>query len=458
MILKLLPFQEIGRDFLVSKSNAILADDMGLGKTITSIEAMKKLNIPRGIIITPQTIRHTWIKVLKEQAPMIKTKEITSTKVMPEPNSVNVVNYDIVWREPLLSRIKENRWPLLIADESHYVKNIESKRAKAIIGKGGIYALCTRRWLLTGTPVLNRPIELYAPLRALRPEIMGEYRDYYRYAFRFCAGYHDVYGFNASGASNLDQLSQFLKPIMLRRTKEEVLPELPGITYEKIYLPPTSELAKIVDEENKYAESLSIKQALGMLKIKTANKHIEHLLLTKNKVVVFTWHTAVADGVKKHFRDTAVLHTGAETVKQKEKAREDFIRTDTNVRVFIGQLESTGVGVDGLQGVCDTALFIEIIGVPKKIEQAAGRLHRMGQKNNVLIQFLVAENSADEDVIDTLIEKSKNINKIMGEEGKIHFVGSNCAMCGKKFELHKLGSVIGKAVCDSCGKMLGCLT
>lgn len=452
MIKTLMPFQEVGRDFLAGRPDAILADDMGLGKTVQAIEAMKLSRITNGVIITPQTIRHDWVVNLNDQAPGLRVREISSPRVMPDLSAINVVNYDIIWREPLLNRLKEASWDLLLADESHALKNIKSKRAKSVLGRGGLYSRCKNRWLMTGTPVLNRPMELYAPLRALCPEILGAYVDYYKYAYRFCAAFQDTFGFNTDGASNLSELAMILRPVMLRRMKREVLKDLPEETYQKIYLPPTNELAMMCKETG---EGGSIRKALGMVKTEFAIKHIEELLETKNKIVAFTWHRDVAKRLGEYFGPRAVLHTGEETEGEKRKAKNYFM-SDDRVQVFIGQLEASGIGIDGLQEVCDTAVFVEITGVPGKIRQAVDRLKRIGQKSSVLAQFLVSENSEDEKIVNTLIDKSKTINTIMGEKGDVEFVKVSCHVCGVVKEMKALKRAAGLAVCDDCSSMLEC--
>ena len=453
----LFPFQELGRDFLALRANAILADDMGLGKTLQAIEAMKMLNIQRGVILCPLGVRRTWLKTLRDQHPTAFLKEITSPGIVPEQNAINIINYDIVWREPLIKELKQLRFPVLICDESHFLKSIDAKRTKYVLGKGGIYNGCQRRWMMTGTPVLNRPIELYPVLRSICPEKLGDFQDYYKYAYKFCAAYQDTFGFNTSGASNLKELANILAPFMLRRMKEEVLPDLPSITYEKIYLDPTAKIVSLSKQEKEdMAAAPSIRQAIGLLKVKPAIVHIEELLATKNKILVYTWHKAVYHALHDHFGKKSVLFTGEESIDAKEKAKEDFIK-DPNIKVFIGQLDAVGVGTDGLQEVCDTCLFVELYDVPGKIKQACDRLRRIGQDQKVLAQFLVVEESVDEDIVNHLVDKSKNINVILKEGKEVCFVTTHCAVCRGQKEMKELKRVAGLSVCKDCRPKLECI-
>jgi SWI/SNF-related matrix-associated actin-dependent regulator 1 of chromatin subfamily A len=462
-MIRLMPFQEIGRDFLCLRANAILADDMGLGKTFQILEAIKKLGLQSGIIVCPQSIRRSWVKRTREQMPLAFIKEITSSQVIPDPSAFNIVNYDIVWKEPLRSHLLQGQWPVLVCDESHALKNIDAKRTKFVLGKKGLYQRCERVWLATGTPVLNRPVELYAPLRALFPTFLGKYTSYYDYAYKFCAGYQGTFGFDATGASNLEELCRILKPIMIRRLKSEVVKDLPPVTYDKVYLDPSDKLMRLIEQERKefsakklIGETSTTRQAIGVIKVQAAIKHIRELLETKPKIVVFVWHKAVVEALMEEFGTQAVKYTGSESTSQKEEAIARF-QKDPGTKVFIGNIKSAGIGVDGLQHVCDTALFIEMSYVPNEIKQAIDRLNRIGQKSPVQVQFLIAEKSIDEDLIDSLTQKAKNINIIMDEQKEVAFVDTKCRMCTTLTEIKNLKRVVGMSICPDCQKRMECV-
>lgn len=462
-MIKLLPFQEIGRDFLALRSNAILGDDMGLGKTYQALEAIKKARIPSGIIVCPQSIRRSWVKRIREQIPDAFIKEITSPKYIPEVSAFNVVNYDLIWKEPFVTMLKETQWPLLLCDESHYLKNIEAKRTKTLLGRNGIHNRCVRRWLMTGTPILNRPVELYPALRALFPEFLGKYRDFYDYAYHFCSGHQGPFGFDCTGASNLDELSNILRPIMLRRLKSDVQSQLPAVSYEKIYLDSSDKLIKLTELERRefdakkvIGEISSLRRALGVIKAQATINHLTNILEEKQKIVVFVWHKDVAAMITEAFPGKVVKYTGTESPKEKDAAVESF-RNNPAINIFVGQILSAGIGLDGLQYVCDTCVFAEMSYVPGEIRQAVDRLSRMGQTKPVLAQFLIAENSIDERVIDTLTEKAKNINTILGERGTTDFIGTKCKVCGKTTEIASIKRVIQIPVCQECRKNMECL-
>lgn len=468
-MINLLPFQKTGCDFIALRQNAILADDMGLGKTFQVIEAWKKLGLSSGIVICPQTVRRSWVKRIREQIPLAFIKEIYSPKLVPEISAFNVVNYDIVWKEPLITLLKEQNWPVLVCDESHYLRSINAKRTKMILGKKGLYSKCEYRWMVTGTPILHRPVELYAVLRALFPKFLGKYIDFYTYAYRFCEGYQSDFGFECKGASNLEELAGILKPIMIRRLKSEVQKEMPPVTYDKIYLDPTDKLIKLTAQEEqavvgeKIGEIPSLRRALGIVKTSAAINLVKDLLETVQKIVVFIWHEDVAREIGKAFPGQHVFCTGSESANQKENAVLQF-QKNPDIRVFIANIQSAGFGLDGLQYICDNGLFVELSHGPEEIRQAIGRLDRMGQKNPVTIRFLIAENSQDEKLVNTLIDKAKNINIITGDKERrektneiTEFLGTRCQLCGKKFEMKKLKRVVGLSVCEGCRKTMECL-
>jgi SWI/SNF-related matrix-associated actin-dependent regulator 1 of chromatin subfamily A len=463
-MIKLMPFQETGRDFLCLHPNAILADDMGLGKTYQVLEAIKKLSINSGVIICPQSIRRSWTKRTREQMPNAFIKEISSPKTIPDPSAFNIVNYDIVWKEPLITHLMQQTWPVLVCDESHYLKNIEAKRTKKIIGKKGLYTRCSRRWLATGTPILNRPVELYTVLRALFPTFLTEkYQGYYDFCYRFCAAYQGTFGFDATGASNLDELSRILKPLMIRRLKHEVLKDLPAVTYDKVYLDPSDKLIKLIEQERKefsaqklLSDTSTTRQAIGVIKAQAAIKHLREIMETKQKIVVFVWHKAVVTTLMEEFKNEAVRYTGSESATEKEEAIRRF-QTDNNARLFIGNIKSAGIGIDGLQSVCDTAVFIEMSYVPNEIKQAIDRLNRIGQKNPVQVQFLIAEKSIDEDLIDSIAGKARNINIIMQEEKEVAFVETKCKMCNETTEIKDLRRIATISVCKDCQNEMECV-
>jgi SNF2 family DNA or RNA helicase len=228
-----------------------------------------------------------------------------------------------------------------------------------------------------------------------------------------------------------------------------VAPELPKVTIQKVYLESSEKLHSILRKELQASveESKSLHRALGIVKSAAAEKLIEDDLEGGvEKIVVYTYHKDVAKALKDKFGAKAVLYTGEETITEKEEAKRLFVE-DARVRIFIGQITAAGTGLDGLQAVCSTAVFVELVYAPERIRQAIGRLDRFGQTQPVTVKVLIAEDSEDEKFLDTLALKAGHIAQVYDEVGDVRFLGACCAVCNEKKELKDLRRVAGLSVC-----------
>lgn len=420
---RLFKFQRTGVDFLKTHNRALLADDMGLGKTIQAIVAAKEQGLEKILVLCPASVKYNWEREIKDWWPEMKTFVAENSKVkLSKFPRIIIINYDIIHKKQMFSQLAKTHLDLLICDEAHYLKNPRAKRTKIVFMKNALSYWSDRTWLLTGTPVLNRPVELFPALRALIPQKLGKYTDYMAFTKKFCAGYKSRWGWDARGASNLDQLSKYLNNFMLRRRKTEVLKDLPDKTHQKIIFKPDRIAKKLVKEERKHfkktkenmlGEYATARHDLGVRKIPLMLEYIENVLKERDKIVVFAYHREVIQQLytKLHEYGPRTVY-GSMPAQVRKEHLHDFI-TRKDKRVFIGQIDAAGTGIDGLQKVCDYALFAEISWVPGQLRQAIDRLHRIGQDNKVLIQFLVIKNSIDEDILDSLIFKTKVIKKLM---------------------------------------------
>jgi SWI/SNF-related matrix-associated actin-dependent regulator 1 of chromatin subfamily A len=235
---------------------------------------------------------------------------------------------------------------------------------------------------------------------------------------RFCDARDTKWGWDESGASNIDELAGILSKFMLRREKKDVLKQLPEKTYQTVYLKATTTTKKerIAYEKTKESvlgETAALRRACGVEKVPQVIEHVTNVLEEVGKIVLFAYHRDVVSELKRQLNayNPAVL-TGSQAARERQNAVERF-RRDASCRVFIGQIEAAGTGVDGLQDVCDTVIFAEMSYVPGHIHQAVDRCHRIGQKNNVLVQFLVAEGSIDEDIARSVSRKERVIEKLV---------------------------------------------
>ena len=215
--------QTVGVAFLLSRRKAILADDMGLGKTRTAIVAAREEN-PDGpfLVICPASVKLNWRREIQLVEPDADVHVVGKGSSFEAGHRWTVVNYDLVSRNR--EQLKSVDWAVVIVDEAHYIKNdsVRSRRTLELLGVAGKQAVGgpTRGYLLTGTPMANRPRDLFNLLKAVRHPLA---KSFYGYAKRYCAAFDNGYGLDSNGASNLDELATILSGVMLRRTKSEAL-------------------------------------------------------------------------------------------------------------------------------------------------------------------------------------------------------------------------------------------
>ncbi len=215
--------QQTGITFLLFRKRAILADDMGLGKTRQAIIALREA-APKGpyLIICPAAVKLTWQREILLVESDATVRVIRNGQDWEGASTARwvVVNYDLLGA--LEDQLLAHRWAGVVVDEAHSIKN-NSKRTAHVLRLLGVQASGKTPvqepevvYLLTGTPMSNRPRELFNLLKAVRHPLA---RNFVWYAKRYCAAYNDGYGLDTRGASNLEELAQLVSGVMLRRTK-----------------------------------------------------------------------------------------------------------------------------------------------------------------------------------------------------------------------------------------------
>lgn len=445
-----LPFQKAGIHFSKDK-NALIADEMGLGKTIQAIGVLNlHPEYENILVICPASLRLNWQRELSKWLIKDYTIGVVNRSEYPENTSVVIINYDVV--EKHKEKLDAVEWDMMIIDESHYLKNPKALRTKAILGKGkrnpGI--LAKHKLFLTGTPILNRPVELFPIINSLDPD---RWNSFFSYAKRYCDAKGDGWGWDFSGASNLEELQDRLRStIMIRRLKSEVLTELPPKRRQVIEIPATAELRKLVNQEKKtwrekeevienlrvavalakvsesvedyrnamrnlqegisakFTEMAKLRQQIAMLKVPYVVEHIQN---ASGKVVVFAHHKAVVAEFKKELGDEAVVLVG-DTKMEDRQAAVDAFQNDPKIKYFIGSIQAAGVGIT--LTASSHVVFAELDWVPGNMSQAEDRCHRIGQQESVLVQHIVMEGSIDANMAQALIDKQEVIDKALDKE------------------------------------------
>lgn len=423
----LYPYQKIGVGFLSSRRTALLADDMGLGKTVQLIKTCEKLNLRDILVICPASVKTHWSKKWQEwDQRKLSTEVCTGIEHKLEDTNIVIINYDLLRSDYVFTQLLRP-WDCIICDEAHYLKNIDTIRASKVLGVKGLVTYANRFYVSTGTPVLNRPKEMYSLLKVLFPLAIRDCKDYESFAYKYCGAYHTKWGLQDNGASNIEELAEKVKPFYIRRMKEDVLKELPEHIETIVPLEIDPHIQKVLDllaeqdmskiavsDYSKFAELgwlASQRRQLAEAKLNQVLQFInEKILDKKDKVVIFAYHRNVIVELAKHLTNYGVsIVSGKTTNKQKEI--DDFVNGKN--KVFIGQINAAGQGIDGLQQVCDTVVFVEISWVPGENKQALDRLRRIGQKNTVFSYVLYIPNTLEDSILQTNILKSSVIDTLI---------------------------------------------
>ena len=434
---ELYPFQKEGVKFLTSRRSALLADVPGLGKTVQALKAVERINAQKVLVVCPAIVKLNWEREIRTWLKNPgKIQIIQKRSDSPDPTArFIIINYDLLISPSIFKTLIRMSFGVGIFDESHFLKNRTAKRTKAVLLRGGVASRCAYKYFLTGTPVLNRPVELYPVLKAAAPHIIEPYTSFDSFARRYCGAYWDGFQLVATGATNMDELCAKLSggpnAFMLRRRKEEVLKDLPAKQYQMISLPAADAKTKeIVKKEFTFsrddaravdisgtAEISILRHQLALSKLPMCIEHIKEVLESEPKVVVFAYHRDVIEKLWSSLLEyIPCVITGATSALKRQDAINAF-QTEPLCRVFIGQIQAAGVGIT--LTAASTVIFVESSWVPGEIEQAVDRCHRIGQKDSVLAQFLVIKDSLEEFMIKTIIEKREVIERIVDQDPSV---------------------------------------
>jgi len=427
--MELYDFQKEGVAFINARGGkALLADEMGLGKSGQSLAYLQlHPEIRPAIIICPASLKLNWAKEtnmwMSNPNPQILSGG-TPTKITGQ---IIIINYDIIskWVKALIN-IKPK---IIIADESHYIKSNSAKRTKAV---KKLAKKIPRFLALTGTPIINRPIELYNALTLINKDLVPPF---WNYTKRFCDAKHNGYGWDYSGASNTDELHALLtRSIMIRRLKKDVLKDLPDKIYALVpmkmdnraeydiaendfiqYIKATKgkEAAKKVSGAEALVKIEALKQLAVQGKLKRVIEWIQIFLENDEKLIVFAVHKFVIDAIMEAFPKIAVKIDGSVPNKKRQEVVDAF-QTNNDIRLFVGNIKAGGIGIT-LTAASNVA-FVELPWTPMDLDQASDRAHRIGQKYTVTIYQLLALNSIEEKIANVLDSKRKVIETII--EGK----------------------------------------
>ena len=444
---KLYQHQEEGIRFLLSRNGCILADDMGLGKSIQSIIAALESGAKKILVVCPSSAKINWkreINTFCKQTAIIEGKKW-------DESMFTIINFDILknfhtlveTRRQLtdeeLSAVNRDlanaKFDLAIIDEAHNLKNNDSIRGK-IIAELSVKHKIPRVWLLTGTPVANRPMDYFNLLKIIKSPLSENWK---HYAVRYCGGKQFFKTLKSGkrkqiwitdGASNLEELASKTKNIILRRMKTDVM-DMPDKVVTPMYYELDDKARKQYEQlwedylekrllegkktgnlQKDLVELVLLRQFIAAQAIPYTIEMVENAIEMGRKVIIFTNFNEEQEILARHFGKIAVRHNGSMSTKAKQSSVDDF-QNNPKIKIFIGNERSAGVAITLTEAT--VVIFNSFDWVPGNNEQAEDRAYRIGQKNDVNIYYQLFMDTISTRMWEILKNKTDIISIIMGD-------------------------------------------
>ncbi|RME80557.1 MAG: DEAD/DEAH box helicase [Caldilineae bacterium] len=459
---RLYAYQQEGAMHLAFGRRAMLADDMGLGKTVQAIAAASLLHqlrdIQRVVVVCPASLKHQWAREIRRfttfPVQVIQGNLMARRQLYRQPAFFSIINYELVRRD--IAELQRMKPDLVILDEAQRIKNWRTKTADAVKQLRSPYA-----FVLTGTPLENRLDELYSVFQFLDPRVLGPLWRFNQEFFQLERRRSGT--FKVVGYKNLDRLRERIAPYVLRRTREEVLSDLPARTDNNFFVEMTREqwvayeefratVARLLAMMRRRPLTPKERQImLGALvkmrlicnalalhdpelppkdRERTSPKlrELSHILEDEvasngHKAIIFSQWARMLDltePVLQRLGIGAVKLTGDVPSSRRGALLERFF-DDPDCRVFLST-DAGGVGLN-LQAA-SLVINLDLPWNPAVLEQRIARAHRHGQPQSVQVINLIAQDTIEERILDTLARKRSVFQGVFGEaEGpsEIHF-------------------------------------
>lgn len=439
-----MPFQKAGIQYALTHSGVLFGDEMGLGKTVEGIGVINAdPAVTTAIIVCPKSLKLNWQRELSRWLTRPLTVGVANGD-FPDTDIV-VLNYESVTK--YADQIAARTWGACIVDEAHFIKNPKAQRSQAVKA-----IKATRKIRLTGTPIVNRPNELYNIIE----DLGGSWGSFFSFAKRYCNAHQNGFGWDFSGASNLDELQRRLRETcMVRRLKADVLTELPRkirqiveveadsadqkravkaetkheqASEERLaFLRAQVEMSKAESDEAyqaavatlakasqvDFTEMSRLRHETALAKVPAVITHILNALEDdeSRKIIIAAHHHDVIAALGEGLAEFHPVTLTGENNEKERQAAVDTFQADPACRVFIGGIQAAGVGIT--LTASSHVVFAELDWVPGVITQAEDRAHRIGQTETVLVQHLVLAESIDARMATMIVAKQRVIDSAL---------------------------------------------
>jgi SWI/SNF-related matrix-associated actin-dependent regulator 1 of chromatin subfamily A len=424
MVANMYPFQREGVEYALSRFGRVLiGDEMGVGKTIQGIAtASAFVEEWPVLVLCPACVKLNWRDEFLKWVPALEEKDfyiLESRQSMKNAAKVWIASYTMATH--LEAFLGSKTFHVVIADESHYLKNYSAKRTQSLVP---IISRARRVILLSGTPVLSRPVELYTQLAAIRPDIFFSFKVF---ANRYCDPKPQYNHTDYTGASHIKELHTLLSnTVMIRRLKADVLTQLPPKRRQKVEIAVSqehcrsikklyvevkrqkqffAETVEALGEEEARSATKKLETELfmsraykltGQAKVKGVCEYVAYLLQSDCKFIIFAHHLEILDSIEQQVIKDKALYIridGSTSQERRHKGIQAF-QTMKDCRVAILGILAAGQGITLTAAA--TVVMAEMTWTPGIMIQAEDRAHRIGQERCVNIHYLYGPGTLDE--------------------------------------------------------------
>jgi len=437
---KMFQYQKDGVEHVVRKfgGRALIADDMGLGKTLQAIALAQYYKIKKVLVICPAYLRYNW---KAEFDKWLGIKEVCLVKKGTDP----IDNYPVIISYELAVKKKVDLlafgFDMVICDESHYLKNHKSKRTRAL---APFIRKIDKALLLTGTPALNRPSELFSQANMIRKDFFPNFK---HYAERYCDRKMSPLGYwDDSGSSNPHEVHWLAKQtVMIRRLKRDVLKDLPKKhrsqlhiemdardTYSMIPLfeewkqlnrdiPNMQPCSKALQSAD-FRRKCIVSELFGLTaeaKGKAMQQLVRDVIQTGRQFLVFAYHKQLMNDIEEACDGKCMRIDGDTPTEKRHEYVRDFQAGKYQVAVLSMLAAGTGITLTAASHV----IFAELYWVPGVLLQSEDRVHRIGQSNPCHIQYVICENTLDSYIYKSIQHKLNTIDGCLDQRKDRNFKG-----------------------------------
>ena len=424
----LYPYQQAAVEQFSMRRHLLLGHEPGLGKTAMGL-CLSTLPGPceRAVIVVPPAVLDQWWVQWQRR---IEDRRVHVFRTVAAVRSIlNEHGTISLGPDSLVHLVRQDPMDTLVIDEVHRFKGRDTRRTKALFGRGGLARRAGRVVALTGTPLLASPIDLYPMLRTMAPDIAPNLPDF---ASRYCPPVSRyIPGLSRSittypNGTNLPELATRLRrSVLIRPSVRDCGLQLPPLRYEQVRVPvidpaggmfTEEELTAVFMQEGPLAAAAEsdpvfgeLRRLTGMAVATAAIDWLVTLVESGARPLIWCWHREVAEFIASRLEGCALVHGGVNPVTRRQ-ILDDFVSGRRNS--VVATIAASGTGVDGLQAATSTCVFVERSYTPAENDQATARVHRIGQRNGTIVYDILGNTAQELSQLRVLTHKSDIIRRV----------------------------------------------